>query len=503
MKMKKTIKLLAPTYFLMIMLLATILNSCNKFEELQYNPNNPTTGSPNLVLPYLIQSVFYNGNPTGWAAASQQLFYTERREATQYWGWRADAFSWYTNIRQTVKMEEEALRTGAQAYIPIARFIRQLAFYEQTRSVGDIPYTEAMKAEEENFTPKYDLQKDVFIGILNELEAINTSFAELSGQSISGDLIYGGDLSKWQKLVNSYHLKILLDLSMKESDSDLNIRRRFQDIFSNRAKYPIFESNADMPRFRFFDQENNRYPTYNQITTRIQQKLTNTVVDYLVAHKDPRIFAFAEPAWPEGSEFWTDAERTVYRADFSSYKGLDPALVHGEGSQQRSSNLHWRYYENPTGEDYVKFSYSELNFILAEAVLRNWISGDAQHYYEQGINASLEFFEVSDQGVARILPTDIRLAIEEVNMQKYIGFFMNSAWEAWYNHRRMKAHGLGPDGQGVPAFKAGDSHFVTQPPLRWEYPQSEIFNNELNVKEALDRQFGGENDIDGLMWMIK
>src|SRR5690606_39784726 len=70
-------------------------------------------------------------------------------------------------------------------------------------------------------------------------------------------------------------------------------------------------------------------------------------------------------------------------------------------------------------------------------------------------------------------------------------------------HRRMKAHGLGPDGQGVPTFKAGDSHFVTQPPLRWEYPQSEIFNNELNVKEALDRQFGGENDIDGLMWMIK
>src|SRR5690606_41616834 len=104
------------------------------------------------------------------------------------------------------------------------------------------------------------------------------------------------------------------------------------------------------------------------------------------------------------------------------------ALVQGDVSQQRSSNLHWRYYENPTGEDYVKFSYSELNFILAEAVLRNWISGDAQHYYEQGINASVEFFEESDQGVARILPTDIRLYIEEVNRQSYNDDFFNYDW---------------------------------------------------------------------------
>lgn len=503
MKMKKTIKLLAPTYFLMIMLLATILNSCNKFEELQYNPNNPTTGSPNLVLPYLIQSVFYNGNPTGWAAASQQLFYTERREATQYWGWRADDFGWYSTIRQTVKMEDEAVRSGSLAYVPIARFIRQLAFYEQTRAVGDIPYSEAMKAEEDNFTPKYDLQKDIFIDILNELESVNASFAELSNQSISGDLIYEGDLSKWQKLVNSYRLKILMDLSMKESDADLNIKKQFQDIVSNPVKYPIFESNSDMPRFQFYDQENNRYPTYNQITTRIQQKLTSTLVDYLVAHKDPRIFAYAEPAWPDGSDSWTDAERTSFRADFASYRGLDPAIVHGEGSQEVSSNLHWRYYEKPTGEDYVKFSYSELNFILAEAVLRDWIIGDAQYYYREGVAASLDFFEVSDPDFVLILPVDKKLAIEEVNMQKYVGYFMNSAWEAWYNHRRMKAHNLGTNGQGVPTFRAGDSHFVTEPPLRWEYPQSEIFNNEFNVKEAINRQFGAENDIDGVMWMIK
>lgn len=501
MEMKKTIKSPAIRYILLLALCITALG-CSKFEELQYNPNNPSVGSPNLVLPYLVQSLFYNGNPTSWAAASQQLFYTERREAEQYWGWHADGFGWYSDIRQTIKMEEEASRMGAEGYLPIARFLRQLAFYEQTRRVGDIPYSAAMQAEAGNFTPIYDTQRDVFIGILAELEAINSAFAMVGDAAITGDLLYDGDLSKWRKLANSYRLKILMDLSVKADDADLDIVGQFNRIVSDPATYPIFESNDDMPRFQFFDQENNRYPTYNQITTRIQQKLTTTMVDYLVATEDPRLFIFAEPAWPDDADAWPDAERVAYRAAFSSYRGIDPALVHGEGSKQHSSNLHWRYYENPTVEDYVKFSYSELNFILAEAALRGWIGGDAQSYYTTGIAASMQFFGVDATGYTSVLPAAPAAAIEQVNMQKYVAFFMNSAWEAWFNHRRLKAHGLGPDGQGVPTFYAGDSHYVTSPPLRWEYPQSEIFDNEVNVKAALDRQFGGENDIDGTMWMI-
>jgi len=500
--MKNTFHIRSFHYLLLCLILCATALGCSKFETLQQNPNNPSVGSPNLLLPYLVQSVFYNGDPTSWAATAQQLFYTERRESDQYWGWRADGFGWYNDIRQTLKMEQEALRMGADAYLPIAHFIQQLAFYEETRRVGDIPYSEAMQAEEGSFTPAYDTQRDVFKGILAALAAINQEFAAVGDQSISGDLLYDGDLSKWRKLTNSYRLKILMDLSLKADDAELDIPGQFRQIVSDPVNHPIFESNDDMPRFQFFDQESNRYPTYNQITTRIQQKLTTTMVDYLVDTEDPRLFAYAEPAWPDGSDGWSDAERADYRAAFSSYQGLDPALVHGEGSKQRSSNLHWRYYENPVVEDYVKFSYSELNFILAEAALRGWISGDAQAYYTRGIEASMEFFGVEVGNYTSTLPTATARAIEQVNMQKYIAFFMNSAWEAWFNHRRLAAHGLGADGQGVPVFKVGDSHYVTHPPLRWEYPQSEIFDNELNVKAALDRQFGGANSIDGVMWMI-
>lgn len=36
-------------------------------------------------------------------------------------------------------------------------------------------------------------------------------------------------------------------------------------------------------------------------------------------------------------------------------------------------------------------SFAELQFILAEAVVRGWISGDASEFYKKGIRASLEF----------------------------------------------------------------------------------------------------------------
>ena len=301
-----------------------------------------------------------------------------------------------------------------------------------------------------------------------------------------------------------------MDLSMKESDAELRIKEQFKQIFTNPSKYPRFESNDDMPRFKFFDQENNRYPTYNRVTTKFQQKLTSTVIDHLKRHADPRIFSYAEPAWPKDYEDWTEAQKASYRADFKSYKGVDPGIEHGEGTQQNVSNLHWRYYDRPTGEDYVRYSFAELNFIIAEAALRNWIQADANSYFRKGIAASMEFYDTPSNQIEAYLArpennlsAEPNSAIEQVNMEKYIAYFMNSSWEAYFNQRRMAVHRLGPDQDGVPHYKVGPSHYVTTAPIRWEYPRAELTDNEANVKEAIQQQFGGENLITGKMWLLK
>lgn len=106
--------------------------------------------------------------------------------------------------------------------------------------VGDIPYAQALQGESCNRKPEYSTQKDVFLGILKELEEADQAFAQ--GTTFDGAPIYAGNVTKWRKLVNTFALKVLLTLSAKEADTDLNIKSRFNTILSSK---PIFESSAD------------------------------------------------------------------------------------------------------------------------------------------------------------------------------------------------------------------------------------------------------------------
>ena len=44
--------------------------------------------------------------------------------------------------------------------------------------VGDIPYSEALGGEKGNFTPRYDTQKDVIAGVLDELDEAYELFSQ-------------------------------------------------------------------------------------------------------------------------------------------------------------------------------------------------------------------------------------------------------------------------------------------------------------------------------------
>lgn len=489
-----------------------MFGSCS-IDDHQDDPNKPSQGTPSLLLPRLIESVFYEGNPVDPGTACQLLFYTERAESTQYWGWSTTGLGGYEYLKQAVLMAEEAEKMDHPVYIAIANLFKQIIFFQLTRDVGDIPYSEALKATEGNFTPKYDTQKSILQSILLELKNVNDVLSENLGATITGDILYNGDILKWQKLANSYRLKVLMDLSLQTADADLNVIQNFKNIFNNPATYPVFENNQDMPRFKFYDLDNNRAPTYDRTTSKVHSKLSSTLVDYMKETTDYRLFLYAEPAWPDGYDSWTDAQKDAYRAQFSSYIGLDPGGVFGDEVQKNCSNIHWRYYENPAPEDYCKFTFAELNFIMAEACVRKWIDADAGTYYKKGVEASMSFYGVKaeDMETYWLNPasqfvgiSDADKTIEQINMQRWVAYFMNSNWEGYYNNRRTGRHGLGPNQDGVPQFKMGQSFLVTRMPMRWMYPQSEYNTNYVNVTEAVDRQFGkAEESQFDIIWMLK
>src|SRR5690606_594165 len=130
-----------------------------------------------------------------------------------------------------------------------------------TLTFGDVPYSQSLQGEtQETYTPPvYDTQKDVFKGILAELKEANDLLAS-ENTIIAGDIIHKGDVTKWRKTINAFRLKVLMMLSKKEGDADLNIKSAFAEIVNNQ---PLFQSMSDDAQLVFLDQEGNRYPEFN------------------------------------------------------------------------------------------------------------------------------------------------------------------------------------------------------------------------------------------------
>ena len=181
-----------------------------------------------------------------------------------------------------------------------------------------------------------------------------------------------------------------------------------------------------------------------------------------------------------------------------------------------------RYYQSFVGpEPNILLGYSEMCFNIAEAANRGWITSDAADFYTKGINASLNFYGVTDGGTIRVsdaggspaatvnVMADVKKFLQNVAYkgnnadglkqileQKYVSFFQNSGWEAFYNWRRtgfptsFVTSGVGLNAQG-------------KIPMRWQYPVDETTYNSVNAKAAIQSQFNGNDDIFSMMWLLK
>lgn len=492
----KTIKILS------LVVLTLFANSCKDFDELQTDPNRTSEAHPGLLLTNIQASINNQNNvvPTFNVVnvtamlASRMIVFTDGAAAEQYYGWQRSDFNRYNTLRQIAKMEEEADRLQLENYKHLALFLRSVNILELTKVFGDVPYSEALQTSSGLYEPAYDTQEDIYVKVLDDLRAANNNL-DPAGGDISGDVIYGGDITKWKKLINSYSLRVLISLSGKTGNTRLNVVSRFQEIVNNPSEYPLFESNDDNAALHFHDLVGNRYPYFNNNNFKTAYYMEESFVNLLKAREDPRLFHFADRK-PQGD--------ALPETDFEAYGGLggsDPLadntnrLVNGEASR-----VDERYYLDPVNEPSVLMGYAELEFTLAEAAARGWITADAKEHYENGIRASFDFYGIESaaqdayllQGDVVYVPAD---GVEMIITQKYINFFMNGGWEAFYNHLRTGFPEFDVDGGGI--LNNG------RVPKRWMYPQTELQLNVENVEAAISRQYGGNDDINGIMWLLQ
>jgi hypothetical protein len=471
--------------------------SCEGYDTLTKDPNRTTEVHPSLLLTNIEVSAF-NQVSTGAAYACRFLVFTDGYSTNQAYGWQRAGFGGYNSLLQVTKMMEEAEKNKLDNYIAIGKFFRAYHFTQITLTFGDIPYIEALLGDEEIYQPAYDSQEDLFIGILHELKEANEMLDESKGE-IGGDILYDGDILKWKKLINSFKLRVLICLSAKQGNSSLNIAGEFSEIFDDPATYPIFTSLADQGELVYFDRDDNRYPLFNNRSAQTATYMEKTFVDLLKARRDPRLFTFASP-----ERRAVEVGQPGYEKSYSSYGGLDAGAYVADNVQLLTeqgigSPLDPRYFSDPVNEPCIAIGFPELQFNLAEAAIRGWISSDASAHYYAGIRASMEFYGIEPDKIntyldGRLVKYDEAQAMEQISTQKYLSYFLNTGWEAFYNQRRT----------GIPIFAVGPyTQNGGQVPKRWMYPQDELDNNFDNVAAAINRQYGGNDNVNGEMWLLK
>lgn len=476
-------------------LIVLLFTGCKKYNDFQTNPNLPSNATPALLLTSICYSVFYYDN-TQAAFAARHLTYYERGNSAVDYSWTAGnndnySFDNFNVLRQVMQMDLLAGQAGQEQYRGLTKFFRALLFSQMMEVYGSIPYSQALQGSSGNFKPAYDDQESVYKGILQELEDANTLLDDSKGR-INGDIIFDGIASRWKKLVNAFRLRLLIHLSKKEANTNLNIKSQFQSIISNSSKYPLFTGNGDNAQLVFnASSPDNYYPDFGFLSVSTAVSMEKGFVKILKDRSDPRLFALAEPisGQPAGV--------------FASYEGVDAGLTltAQQTASASASRIKSRYHNDKVNEPWILMGYAEQEFLIAEAITRNWISGagTAKSHYENGITASMEFYGITGGAVTSYLAQPLvnfnaGTALNQIAVQKYTAMFMNSGWEAFMEQRRT----------GVPSLSVGpgtaNGGLV---PKRWMYPQSEYDYNNANVLSAISSQYGGNDDVNKVMWLLQ
>ena len=450
--------------YLLILTTFLVLQSCDKnFEELNQNPNQSLTINPE----YLFSQSLLKGSgqfSTGvhteiWTLMEWTQMLADLNEPTNnnnYYAYSEDWNNeiwkeWYVDALmpiQNVLIQTETSTEYVNLH-QIARIWKCFLFSRITDLWGDIPYSEALQGFNNSIiSPKYDSQEYIYTDLLNELIDASSLLNENLNSPTQSDLIFNGNLSKWNRFANG----LICRLSLRISDVD---PIKSAEIFNDINPSNLLQSNDDKVDFSFYGEH--PHPFYELDYTGQGMTKPSQFVTQALAN-DPRLSVYCAP--------------TEYGISFGveEYVGV-PNLVNSNQmnnlSDNTSSNVGSYFLNNELKG--VLFSYPEQCFILAEASLKSIYPGDATNYMRLGIEAHMIDLEIAPELITEYLTNLPPVSIAEIQKQKWITFLYLNAFEAYSEKRRT----------GYPIFSAENNEYPL--PKRFIYPSSEYDLNGSNT----------------------
>ena len=466
--------------------------SCTKdFDKINENPNAPENISPQFLLSNVIWEVAdRNTYDQGFILASylvQQSASIEFERIDRYeMGSNSEYWDALYRLLADIQSMKEVDGTN-EAYSAVGDVMSCFIYSQLTDMWNDVPYTEAVKAKEGNFTPKYDSQEEIYTHPQTGLLAVLKNAADVlsnTNSSISGDPMFNNNLDQWVRFANSLRVRYLMRMSNHFAQYP-DLQNELQTIIDGGM---IMLGNPDNAVVPYLASAPNQFPLFNASQGGYQEhRMTQTADSILKLWNDPRVAVLYKPT------------QASLIAGNPEYKGLQNGqsreTIASQNIDLNDISLYGVIFrDQPDGVDAQIMQYAELQFALAEAAEKGYINGSAQSYYEAGIQASFDYYNVEVPADYFMRPSVTLDGTENLNRiltQKWLALF-NCGHEAWFSVRRT----------GMPYLKPGPDNFNNDVyPVRYFYPENEQATNSQNYQDAVQR-IGGDN-INSKGWWEK
>lgn len=455
----------------MLLILALPYYGCKKFLDVNENPNNPVSASPELLLPVVEAAI---GQVVGnnfqiygnfWAQ-----YWTQSPSASQYrtidqYRLSNTAFDrpWaiiYRNALNNAELIINSETPNAEHMKGMAYVLKAYTFQIATDAFGDIPLAEALRGNQIG-SPHYEAQRVVYDSIFNYIDrGINLLKVTTAISPGAQDLIFQGDTEQWILFARTLKLRAYLRLSQVEP---VLAQQGISNLYN--------ESNAFLSQdaaIQYSTIGGNENPLFNEMVGlgRTQNIVASgTVVNAYLRNTDPRLFRFFEVL--PGQDSISFISQGSYSSNTDKEVSPPSALVGANANNNASATAPVRLISAP-----------ESNFLQAEAIARGWAQGNAQALYRQGVTSS--FVAAGLPNVAENylntapdaqLTGNLQGNLRAIIIQKYYALCGSQGFEAWTEWRRT----------GYPEFlttSAASTLGANRMPLRFLYPSSEITTNQ-------------------------
>lgn len=503
-------------YLMLTAFFLSAVISCDNvdFGDINENKNGSTEPSTAGLLSGAIMThaTFTNRTgvtiPTLYVQYQSQVTYTDEMLYAQTpYGWGTYYQGILFPLSEIIRIcsDEDLLTTqvlangSANNQIGVAKIYRAMIMKRVTDLYGNAPFSEAFGGLSE-ITPAYDDQEDIYKKLISELKEARDLIDE-DEATVTGDIIYSGDLARWKMLANSVILQMALQLSNVYPANGEYADTEFEAALND--PNGVIETIEDEAWYSYQDLVGFRSPWFDNRTA--DYFLSAEFINAMNGCETCPTVSDVETENPTSSRV-ADSRKLIYaRHDHQSREGVPYGYSDQSGADR--AQMSTRYYWNATASiPVVTSSYVYLN--RAEAAALGWTSEDVNGMLSEGILKSFETLQAkanretatsvaipvvdgTSYAAARIAQVGVDApALQIIGEEKWKSLF-GQAYDAWTEWRRTGFPDLAP---------ATDSYNGGVIPRRFMYPGEEASLNGTNYSSAVSALSPGEDKNTSQVW---